>query len=209
MTVVERFITKYSVAANGCWEWAARRNPDGYGTFWTGERRPPKDDGRRGTTVTVLAHRWAYAHFVGPIPSGLNVCHSCDNPPCVNPDHLFVGTQAENVTDCTTKGRRNQQRPVRYPKLPPERRDEIRLRFTGGRGQIKDLAEEFGVSAAAVSMIVRAPGGGMPVGTAHVGTFCDIEGATALTKLGSPVVCARADGEGRPRWRRVAAGAAR
>lgn len=79
---------------SGCWNWTASRHRDGYGWFGPGGR------GR-----AVLAHRWAYENFVGPIPSGLYILHHCDNPPCVNPDHLFVGTQADNVADCIRKGR--------------------------------------------------------------------------------------------------------
>jgi len=53
----------------------------------------------------IRAHRWAYETFVGPIPDGLGVCHHCDTPSCVRPDHLFVGTQKDNVRDCISKGR--------------------------------------------------------------------------------------------------------
>lgn len=89
-----RFLAKLDRSGE-CWEWRGGCNPAGYGQFGRG--------GEHGGMT--LAHRWAYAHFIGPIPSEQNVLHRCDNPPCCNPDHLFLGTQAENMEDCQTKGR--------------------------------------------------------------------------------------------------------
>lgn len=102
-TTYERFEAKIERTPD-CWEWVGGRNKDGYGSFWNGEHRDS------GTPIMVLAHRWAYESFIGPIPDGLYVLHHCDNPGCVNPNHLFTGTQADNVRDCEQKGRRNQAR---------------------------------------------------------------------------------------------------
>lgn len=87
-----RFMDKFEVRENGCWEWTKKTNRGGYGEFKV-----------RGKTVR--AHRWAYATFVEPIPEDLHVLHHCDNPPCVNPSHLFTGTHGDNMRDMFAKGR--------------------------------------------------------------------------------------------------------
>lgn len=138
----ERFHSKYTITEAGCWEWTGVRNRDGYGSFWTGERFPGRD-GKRGGPVMVLAHRWSHERFVSEIPSGLYVLHTCDTPCCVNPEHLFLGTQADNVRDCAAKGRRNQRH---LHKLTEAQIEEIRERYTGEYGQLAALGREFGVA---------------------------------------------------------------
>ena len=92
------FNARYEVLSNGCWKWNMSVNSDGYGHFGSNLRN-------RGLTTEQVAHRLAYTLFKGPIPSGMVVMHSCDYPRCVNPEHLNLGTQIENVQDMIRKGR--------------------------------------------------------------------------------------------------------
>ena len=92
MTIVERFWS-YVRKSNGCWLWFGWSRK-GYGQFRYGKS-------------AQKAHRIAWELTYGPIPFGLQVLHKCDTPLCVNPGHLFLGTQAENIIDAVNKGRLN------------------------------------------------------------------------------------------------------
>jgi len=79
---------------DGCWEWTSSFFDKGYGQFKAVTGRPP-----------VRAHRFSWELHNGPIPDGLKVLHRCDNPPCVRPEHLFIGTEGDNTADMIAKGR--------------------------------------------------------------------------------------------------------
>lgn len=142
----ERFDEKYVADPNsGCWLWDAADKGNGYGMM--------RVDGRG-----VFAHRLSYELFVGTIAEGLAVLHRCDVRACVNPEHLFLGTQIDNMQDAKAKGRmvapprsRGEEHPT--SKLTADAVLEIRRRASQGERQ-RDIAADFGISQSAVSALV-------------------------------------------------------
>lgn len=136
-----------SEGTEACWTWLAVKNEKGYGRIWS------LPHGRQ-----IYAHRAAWELEVGPIGEGLFVCHKCDNPACVNPAHLFLGTARENTRDATRKGRLVNP-PVRVgednrkAKLTEKQVQEIRCKYAEGCTQNK-LACEYGVAQAHISQVV-------------------------------------------------------
>ncbi len=116
--------------------------PNGYGGFCprSGEK--------------TYAHRFAFVLAKGPIPAGLNVLHSCDNPRCVNPSHLFLGTTQDNIADKVRKNRQLRGETHRMVKLTDESVRMIRDRYEEGAQQ-DHLSAQFGVSRSNIGMIVR------------------------------------------------------
>jgi hypothetical protein len=149
--LADRFWAKVA-KTEGCWEWTGCRLPFGHGQVFI------RQGGRRGRSITMLAHRLSWELAIGPIPAGLKVLHRCDNPPCVRPDHLFLGTAADNVADCHSKGRQNH---VGKPgnknaaKLSAAQVADIRARYIPRVITLKSLAAEYGVSEPAVHAIVH------------------------------------------------------
>ena len=128
-----------SAGPDGCWIWMVGRYPPKpctyYGKFYYWGRYR-------------AAHRFAWEMTNGPIPESALVCHHCDNPPCVNPAHLFVGTDADNSRDAAQKGRR----PC---KLTTKDVRCIRERYAQGGITYGALGELYGVSASSIGAIVR------------------------------------------------------
>jgi len=142
-----RFMSKVDIGgSDDCWLWTGTLDKDGYGVMGVGDRK-------------IRAHRVSWAIHNGPIPEGMCVCHRCDVPGCVNPAHLFLGTQADNMRDMTIKGRS-----VQHPASPGEGHPcaklteaqvlAIRAECANGATQTR-LAERFRISSAAISRIVR------------------------------------------------------
>lgn len=141
--IQERFEDKFT-KSGGCWEWTARRHPLGYGMF-------------RIAGSVQYAHRVSYRLYVDEIPEGMCVCHHCDNPGCVNPAHLFLGTHTDNMRDCNNKGRRPAAgvfgEKHGMAKLTNAQVVEIRKMRSEGATQF-DIAKEFGVARQTISHIL-------------------------------------------------------
>ena len=99
--ILKRFEKKFT-KTQGCWNWEASGHPKGYGQFWVNGKYE-------------RANRAAYRLYKGEIPEGLIVCHSCDNPKCVNPRHLWVGTNSDNQRDRVRKGRHREANKTHCP----------------------------------------------------------------------------------------------
>lgn len=125
-----------------CWTWTGRPNSGGYGTLRVGG-------------VSTPAHRASYETYVGPIPAGLKVLHRCDNPPCIRPSHLFLGTRADNVADMLAKGRARHGRGegLGQSKLREQDVRDIRRRRAEGESR-RSVAAAFSITATNVDWIV-------------------------------------------------------
>jgi len=135
-----RFWAKVQRAdAKACWLWVGQGNGRGYGMFAViGRTRIP-------------AHKFAWLASRGEVPAGMEVCHSCDVPRCVNPDHLFLGSHRDNHLDSVRKGRK---RAWGLQKLNAEQVLQIRARAEAGEMQ-RSLAREFGIARHTVSQILH------------------------------------------------------
>jgi hypothetical protein len=168
----------YTVADNGCWNWTLGKSK-GYGAI--------NYMGR-----VWAAHRVAYELAKGPIPAGLSVCHSCDNPACINPNHLFVGTHRDNMLDKERKGRANHvgARGVRNANSILTEKDVIAMRQAYVRGvRAADIAARFGMARSAVNDVVNGRSWQHLLGSHGCPTLEELKAAAAINtrnNTGSP-----------------------
>lgn len=150
MPVAERIKLNVTVRPfSGCWEWKGSKK-NGYGHTIIGSRT-------NGTRKTVPAHRLSYETFVGLIPEGMEVCHKCDNPCCVNPDHLFVGTRQDNIDDREVKGRNRPQKGSRNGMAKLTEATVMTARFERHQHgtSYQKLADKYGVSKRTMQNAVK------------------------------------------------------
>jgi len=146
--MLKRLIDNILVTEKGCWEWqGALYKKTGYGKLFD-------SDYRRGVS---LAHRFFYSHYIGyPIPDNVMVLHHCDNPPCVNPKHLFLGNHLINMQDCIAKGRKHHCSGILNHRaiLTEAEVLEIRASYIPMVVTTTDLSKKYGVSREQIHSII-------------------------------------------------------
>lgn len=136
--LADEFLKRFALTgSNDCWVWQGSMN-GAYGAL-------------NFQRSTYAAHRVSYSFFIGLIPDGLHICHECDNPPCVNPLHLFAGTHADNMADMKAKGRARGLVGVKHHSA--KLNDHAAMQIFLSQGPQSDIANKFGVSRETVSGI--------------------------------------------------------
>jgi len=135
----ERLLANIHEDDSGCWLWTGQINNMGYGMACYGRRR-------------MAAHRAIYMLFGNELAAGMDLCHRCDNPPCVNPAHMFVGTRADNMQDARRKGRLRTGEASPSAKLTEATVREIRRRHAAGIVQ-RRIADDLGVTFQTVNSV--------------------------------------------------------
>lgn len=141
--LAKAFWPKVSVTKNPykCWEWKASTNKRGYGQLMVWKLKRP-----------MLAHRVSWIVHNGAIPNGLFVLHDCDNPGCVRPGHLRLGTHADNMLDASLKGRQARGKRLPHTKLTVKQVIEIRRMYTR---MVREAAKKYRISESMVSAILH------------------------------------------------------
>jgi len=137
-TPIQRFFDniKFPSDLSSCWIWIGCNNGNGYGRLIIDNKK-------------VFAHRFSYELFIKPIPKKMFICHHCDNPQCVNPDHLFIGTQKDNMQDMIKKNR------CTYSKVTIKEVLEIRKLYVLKDIAYKQLAKKYSVTEQTIKDIVN------------------------------------------------------
>lgn len=146
MSAIEaKFMQKVAlIPFHSCWEWTGTRFNSGYGRFFDRHFK------------TQLAHRIAYQIFKGEVLDNLIVMHSCDNKTCVNPQHLFSGTNKDNTQDMISKGRKYPQLGSTNPQSSLDETQVLKIRAEYNAGAVQQqLAVKFGVTPANVNLIIK------------------------------------------------------
>lgn len=136
---IERFKSKYIIDENtGCWNWVAALSNNGYGIFWFEDKN-------------VYAHRYSFETFKNEITKDKVIMHLCDNPKCVNFNHLKLGTQADNIKDCVNKNRNSKGSKQGNSKLNEIQVNDIKKELLNPYyGILKDLALKYNVTKQAI-----------------------------------------------------------
>ena len=148
LDIKERLLNRIVVDDNGCWIWQGAPVLGGYGRLTINNKNQ-------------FAHIASYETFKGPRPPdarklGLFICHTCDVPLCINPDHLWLGTNSENQYDCIAKGRGGKRgAPSVGKKFTPEQILDIRKIYAEGLATQMEIAAQYGVHQSYISHIVR------------------------------------------------------
>lgn len=145
-TLSERFWSKVDKSGD-CWNWTASLKSTGYGQFQMGTNR-------RGRPIAASRVSWFLSTGEWP-PEGMQVCHRCDNRKCVRPEHLFLGTNDDNIADKVAKGRQTRGPTAPGAKLTTDNVETIRRLYTHGGLRQTQIAGLFGIDQSHVSHIVR------------------------------------------------------
>lgn len=147
----ERFLKKFEIenverrcGLGPCWLWNASCSTSGHGNFSYSNK-------------TIGSHRFSYILYTGPIPEGMQVLHKCDNPACVNPKHLFLGTQLDNVKDMINKGRINDRTGEKHNMAKATENEvlEIRRLYVPRKVTMTELGKKFSLSKTNICDIIN------------------------------------------------------